>query len=589
MKIKNAIRSLRSGRAPGNDGFSVDFYQKFVDALAPRLLVVYQDAFHRGRLPESMRQAVITLLHKKGRDPQHCANYRPISLINVDEKILAKILATRLEGVVPFLIHQDQVGFIRGRSSADNLRRLLHIMWMTRNCDTPTVAFSLDAEKAFDKVEFPFLFYTLEKFGFGPIFRKWVELMYSDPSATVLTNGIMSPQIRLNRGVRQGSPLSPLIFALFLEPLAIALRTNLVIQGVQAEQEEHKLLLYADDVLLISGNPESSVPEICSVINLFSEISGYTVNWSKSEAMPLSKSCPPDIRKNWKFRWMPEGLTYLGIKLTPGLEKIMEANISPVIQKTQILLENWDKLCISLLGRINLVKMILTPKINYITSMLPLKFPSSLLKTYNSIIEKFIWAGKNPMFNRAKLYAAKDKGGLALSRIDWYHLSFSLSQLSKIHLPPIRTPLWVRIEEQLVHPFSVEAFLSQTDRTVPSQDPIMAFAREAWKIAHQITKNDPYLSNRSSIWYNKKLLIDKKSFFWDKWIRSGIHILEDVSGGVGFKSFDEIKTKYNLCNSEFWRYLQIRHCVLSNKHIQHNQTEIQVISHETEEKKKKSF
>lgn len=115
---------------------------------------------------------------------------------------------------------------------------------------------------------------------------------------------------------------------------------------------------------------------------------------------------------------MPEGLTYLGIKLMPGLEKIMEANISPVIQKTQTLLKNWDKLNISLLGRLSLVKIILTPKINYIISMLPLKFPSPLPKTYNSMIEKFIWAGKKPMFNRTKLYVAKDKGGLALSRID---------------------------------------------------------------------------------------------------------------------------------------------------------------------------
>ena len=136
--------------------------------------------------------------------------------------------------------------------------------------------------------------------------------MYTDPSATVLTNGNMSSQIRLNRGVRQGSPLSPLIFALFLEPLAIALRANSNIRGVQAGQEEHKLLLYADDVLLISSDPEFSVPEICSVMNLFSEISGCTVNWLKSEAMPLSKWCPPDIRQNWKFRWMPERLTYLG-------------------------------------------------------------------------------------------------------------------------------------------------------------------------------------------------------------------------------------------------------------------------------------
>lgn len=145
------------------------------------------------------------------------------------------------------------------------------------------------------------------------------------------------------------------------------------------------------------------------------------------------------------------------------------------------------------------------------------------------------------MFNWSKLYAAKDKGGLALSGIDWYHLSFSLSQLSKIHLPPTRVPLWFRIEEKLVYPFSVEAFLSQTDRMVPSQDPILAFARESWKTAHQITKADPYLSSRSSIWYNKKLLIEKKSFFRDKWIKSGIQILEDVIEVLDSDPFTKLK------------------------------------------------
>ena len=93
-----------------------------------------------------------------------------------------------------------------------------------------------------------------------------------------------------------------------------------------------------------------------------------------------------------------------------------------------------------------------------------------------------------------------------------------------------------------------------------------------------MTNTDPYLSSRSSIWYNKKLLIVKKSFFWIKWIRSGIHILEDVMVDAGFRSFDEIRNKYNLCNSEFWQYLQMRHCILSNKHIQHSLTEIQVIA-----------
>lgn len=120
--------------------------------------------------------------------------------------------------------------------------------------------------------------------------------------------------------------------------------------------------------------------------------------------------------------------------------------------------------------------MILTPKINYITSILLLHLPSSLLKTYNRMIEKFMWAGKKTCLIGPS-YMLQKTGGLALSRTDWYHLSFSLSQLSKIRLPPTRFPLWVRIEEKLVYPFSVETFLSQTDRPVPSQDPVLTFAR----------------------------------------------------------------------------------------------------------------
>lgn len=118
---------------------------------------------------------------------------------------------------------------------------MLHIFWKNRNNPDPVVAFSLDARKAFDKVEYAFLFYTLRKFGFGQSFMQWLELVYTDPMATVLKNGIMSPFFNLGRGTRQGSPLSPLIFALFLEPLAIALRNCKHIEGVNMGREKQKL------------------------------------------------------------------------------------------------------------------------------------------------------------------------------------------------------------------------------------------------------------------------------------------------------------------------------------------------------------
>ena len=124
-----------------------------MDLIAPRLVIIFKDAIERGTMPESMQSAVITLIHKKGKDAQKYRSYRPVSLINVDAKILAKILALRLEAHLPSLIHTDQVCFIRGWSSADNVRRLLQLIWQVRNSTEPVVAFSLDAKKAFDRVE----------------------------------------------------------------------------------------------------------------------------------------------------------------------------------------------------------------------------------------------------------------------------------------------------------------------------------------------------------------------------------------------------------------------------------------------------
>jgi len=171
------------------------------------------------------------------------------------------------------------------------MRRLLHFMWSSRNNTDPAMAFSLDAEKAFDRVEWGFLFQTLKRFGFGPLFTKWVNLLYTEPVASVLCNGVVSSRFELHRGTKQGCPLSPLIFALVLEPLAIAIRNNPNIKGIIAGQQEHKILLYADDILLVSSNPQLTVPTMCSLIDDFSQISGYKINWTMSEVMPLSKNC----------------------------------------------------------------------------------------------------------------------------------------------------------------------------------------------------------------------------------------------------------------------------------------------------------
>ena len=316
-------------------------------------------------LQEVFNEALISVIPEKDRDTTNPANYRPLSLINVDCKILTKILATRLEKALPNIIHTDQVGFMKNRSSTDNMRRLLHLIWLNRTGKDPVVALSLDAEKAFDRVQWDILFAALSHFGFGTTFIKWIRTIYKSPKAAVITNGVISPPFNFTRATRQGCPLSPLLFNIVLEPLAIAIRANAAIKGVEGGGREHKLLLYADDILMLIKDPSNSIPHLMNAIQSYSRLSGYKINWTKSEAMPISGLCNSSLLTHFGFTWVSNWMTYLGIKLSSEVEKMPTLNLKPLLQKIKMNLDKWGKLRLTLWGKINVVKMAVAPQLNY--------------------------------------------------------------------------------------------------------------------------------------------------------------------------------------------------------------------------------
>lgn len=182
-EIREAIKSLQCNKSPGPDGYTAEYYKTFVDLLAPVLRDVYNEAFLKSRLPETFSKATISLILKKEKDPLLCNSYRPISLLNVDFKILSKVLALRLQQVLPNIISQDQTGFMLGRHSYHNTRRLLNIIYSASSA-TPEIVVALDAEKAFDRVEREYLYDIMGKFGFSRDFISWVRLLYSSPTAS---------------------------------------------------------------------------------------------------------------------------------------------------------------------------------------------------------------------------------------------------------------------------------------------------------------------------------------------------------------------------------------------------------------------
>ncbi len=192
----------------------------------------------------------------------------------MDTKILAKILAIRLESILPTIINPDQTGFVKGRSSAHNVRRLLNIIQYSNQHTNSGLVISLDAEKAFDRVEWPYLFSVLSKFNLGDVFIKWVRMFYSSPMARVITNGLKSPEFTLARGTRQGCPMSPLLFALAIEPLAAAIRDDPSIEGLRLEKKTYKISLYANDILIYFNSPQQSIPYLIDKISNFGSFSG---------------------------------------------------------------------------------------------------------------------------------------------------------------------------------------------------------------------------------------------------------------------------------------------------------------------------
>lgn len=135
---------------------------------------MYTQAYDVGRLPPTLNEAIITVLPKKGTDPVEVSSYRPISLLPCDQKILAKALSVRLSSVIDKLIHPDQTGFIPKRHSSSNLRCLFNIIYSQNVHTDDLVIVSLDAEKAFDQLEWPYLFAALRKFEISDNLEKWI-------------------------------------------------------------------------------------------------------------------------------------------------------------------------------------------------------------------------------------------------------------------------------------------------------------------------------------------------------------------------------------------------------------------------------
>ena len=211
-EILASLKELKFNKTPGYDGLPVEFYIVFFNDIIDMLLNCYLYSHDHGFMSSSQRNGIITLLPKKDKDPLYVKNHRPISLLNTDYKIIAKVMANRLKVCLHQIIHEDQTGFMKGRNIGSNIRAIIDVIEYCDANQIPGSIILLDIEKAFDSVDHDFLFQVLHYFNFGDSFISWIKSFYNKRKSYIRNNGFISETINMDRGIFQGCPISPFCF-----------------------------------------------------------------------------------------------------------------------------------------------------------------------------------------------------------------------------------------------------------------------------------------------------------------------------------------------------------------------------------------
>ena len=400
------LKMLPNNKSPGCDGLTSEFYKIFWLYIKDLIFDSFLYSFESGLMSIDQRRAILCLLPKAKKDLRFLKNWRPLSILNTDYKLLAKLLATRLQSVIANIVGPDQSGYIKGRFIGENIRTIIDTIDYTNQFDTPGYILFLDFEKAFDSVSWEYLFKVLDAYNFGNTFKKWVKLLYTDPLLAVTNNGYASQFFPIQRGIRQGCPLSALLFLLVVETMADKLRSSPNIHGIDIKGSEVVISQLADDTSLFLKDKES-VEQSLNLLSHFQEHAGLKLNKEKSEAISLG-NMPTESKSISGIRLIKEPVKVLGIWISKNVEETYAINFEEKIDKLKKLLNMWRQRKLTLHGKVTVINSLALSQIMYVSSVLYV--PPWVLEEVNTIIFSFLWPKKTHVKNTTTIAPISDGG-----------------------------------------------------------------------------------------------------------------------------------------------------------------------------------
>ena len=415
-EMQSVLEDMAHDKAPGLDGLTREFYCTFFEELKAPLMRMYYVCFRNKRLNPMARKGVIQLLPKKGKDELLVQNWRPLTLLYYDYKILAKVLTARMDTVMSSLISSQQTGFMKGRHISHNILKTKEIIASLNKAQKPGVIVSVDFEKCFDRVEYSAIRGSLKYFNFGDNFIQWVFLLFNYFTICTKNNGYFSPFISKTWGVNQGCPASPSLYNLNGEIIAHLLKANTDVKGVTVNNVLNILSQFADDTAVFTQVEQLSVQGICNTFQHIEANIGLKISYEKTNMYRIGSLYKTNAQMYTipNLRWTNDDIQMLGVTFTCD-GKSTEKNFTEVIEKIDKVYENWHNKTSTLTGKVLIVNSLIGSLFVYkMTTMSDLT--EKQIKTVEGKIRSFLWKGKRARIVLDTL--TKDKGPrrLALNR-----------------------------------------------------------------------------------------------------------------------------------------------------------------------------
>lgn len=472
--VIDALKSMPSGTATGLDGLP---YELFI-ALYDRYIVdsknendafdiidvltrLYNDIESHGVLEDSdFAVGWMCPLYKK-KDKREIANYRPITLLNSDYKIFTKALSTKLTRIAALIIHPNQAGFMPNRSIADHIQLAkMMITYAEEAIEENGVIIALDQEKAYDKITHDYLWKTLKAYNLPEKFIATLKSLYTSAETKVMINGNLSSPFKVTRGVRQGDPLSCLIFNIAIEPLANMLRKS-NIKGFEIPGVTEKVIttLFADDTTVYLSQFDS-FSTLNQILDKWCIASGARFNVDKTEALPIGS---PEFRENFIATRklnpneppLPSSIHIAQdqepVRILGGWvgNNVNQATVwSKILDKAKDSLERWGRSNPTIFGKRHIVNMVIGGYTQYLTKVQGM--PKQTVEALEKMEREFIWDAKRPPISIDTLYKPISEGGIKLLNIKARNEAIDIMWLqSYLHLGPTR-PTWAFIADALI-------------------------------------------------------------------------------------------------------------------------------------------